>query len=321
MSIGVGLLGLGIMGRRMLVALSAHEGFRIAAGWDPSGTARDGFATDHPGARVARDAADLIADPSVEVVYIATPPKHHMPLANAVFDAGKAAFCEKPLGVTDAECAEAVARIEREGLRAAVNFSQTQSPAALEIGRLLKGEALGPLRDLRIEASFAAWPRSWQVGAASWLADREEGGFVREVFSHFLFMARRQLGELVLDGAEVDYPARGSETSMRARLTAGGIPVTLDGAVRGTIDDTNSWTLTGDRGALRVVDWIRLERREGEGDWSPVDLGPADTLRPRAMRAQLDSIAALASGRPSTAPTFAEALDVQRTVEAILAAG
>ena len=54
----------------------------------------------------AYDVADLLTDPEVDVVVVATPPATHTALTVAALEAGRHVFCEKPLATT----AEGLAR-------------------------------------------------------------------------------------------------------------------------------------------------------------------------------------------------------------------
>ncbi|MGT2481068.1 hypothetical protein ACU4GR_24885 [Methylobacterium oryzae CBMB20] len=104
-------------------------------------------------------------------------------------------------------------------------------------------------------------------------------------------------------------------------LTAGGIPVTLTGRVGGVAaDDHNTWTLEGDAGAVRLRDWAIAERRGADGRFEPEpDAIPNEKLRPITLRRQIEGVVRMARGEPHHLATFAEALDVQEVVEAILA--
>jgi predicted dehydrogenase len=174
---------------------------------------------------------------------------------------------------------------------------------------------------LAIEIGFARWPRGWQQGAASWLARRAEGGFTREVASHFLFLTRRQLGPLVLQEARASFPpGDAAETAIQARLTAGGVPVTLSGGVGTTPkDDHNLWTLND---SIRLRDWSFAERRGADGNWAEApDAMPNERMRPLVLRQQLAGVAAMTRGAAHSLATLREALEVQEIVEAILASG
>ena len=98
--------------------LGEHEGVRAVAAWDPDASRVAGT-----GLRLAASAEELVRMPGVDCVFIASPPAVHLAQANLAFDAGKAVFCEKPLSTNASEARATIARIEREGRRAAVNFS------------------------------------------------------------------------------------------------------------------------------------------------------------------------------------------------------
>jgi predicted dehydrogenase len=316
----VGIVGLGVMGERMLRHLTGHPAFEVAAAWDPLPEAAEKLHALRPEARFAESAAALVAAPDVGCVYIASPPASHLGHARQAFGLRKPVFCEKPLATDPREARAAVERVERERLAAAVNFPFATAPAVRAIASCLRNGELGRIEHLEIEVAFAQWPRPWQA-AADWLAERREGGFVREVVSHFLFLTRRLLGPLAIGECRVDYPADGvgAETAISARLIAGRVPVTLEGRVAGTVPDWNRWTLVGSDGAFELYDWYCLKRRF-ERTWLEVDFGEGD-LRQRAYKAQLDALDAMLSGRPHALPTFREALEVMDCVEALLAGG
>jgi predicted dehydrogenase len=314
----IGILGLGIMGERMLRNMRDHPAFTVVAAWDPAGAALDKLGHLGPTARAAGDAAALVADPAVDCVYIAAPPAAHLGHAHLAFDHGKAVFCEKPLATNLAAARAAVERVERERRMAAINFPYASAPAVRAIASGLKSGELGPIERVEVEVAFARWPRAWQAGA-QWLALRREGGFVREVLSHFIFLAQRLFGPLRLREAQVDYPGdgRSAETAMAARLEAGVVPITLSGRVGGDAADFNRCIVRGRNGAFELHDWYSLRRRIN-GSWLDIDFGEGATDRERSYRAQLDALDAMLAGRPHALPSFREGLAVQECIEAML---
>ena len=321
MTHGIALVGLGVMGRRMIGRLIQHDGFRITAIWDPSAEACAAAAREAPGAAIVAGPAAIAARTDTGCIYIASPPASHPALCHLAFDAGKAVFCEKPL-THDMAAGEALAaRVARERRPAAVNFSFASSSSFQAIEAAARGGELGALRRIEISASFARWPRDWQQ-AGPWLSERVEGGFAREVLSHFVFATQRLTGPLRLGAARVAYPddGRSAETALNATLSGGGIEVAIDAAIRGSVSDTNLWTVIGETGAIRMRDWYALERRDATGVWKPAMAGGVEDLRAQAGQRQLDQLAALLEGRAQTLASFSEALDVQRTIEAMLAA-
>jgi predicted dehydrogenase len=316
-SVGFGIIGVGIMGERMLRAALEHaaESVAITGLWDPQPSARERVG-DVAGLRWFDDPAALIA--ASDCVYVASPPASHLEHAGAALAAGRAVLCEKPLSSDVKGAARFVAA--HEAARAAVNFPMATSFATERIAAWLDAGVVGTPRSLAIEVGFAAWPRPWQRAAAAWLDGRAEGGFTREVVSHFLFLSHRLFGALALVEGRAEFPADGrSETAVAARLTAGGLPVTLRGRVGATTrDDSNTWTLSGDSGAIRIRDWAQAERLV-DGAWEP-DAGalPQDRARPLVLKRQLAAVAAMTRGEAHKLATLAEAFAVQRVVEGIL---
>lgn len=310
----LGIVGLGIMGERLLRAALDHAGTQVAAVWDPDPRAAQRLAGIAPGLAMASSAAVIAAS---EAVYVASPPASHVAHGRAVLEAGRALFLEKPLASELGEARGFVA--EARGARAAVNFPMASSPAALRLREWLAGAP--SIQGIEIEMGFATWPRAWQRGAASWLAGRAEGGFLREVGSHFLFLAQRVGGPLALVEGRARFPAEGaSEDRVEARLTAGGVPVTLRGEVgRTAADDTNRCTIAWEGRRVRLRDWSFAERWQ-DGAWVPdPDAMPNERMRPVTLARQLDQLVALTRGEETRLATLGEALGVMEAVEAILA--
>ena len=151
----------------------------------------------------------------------------------------------------------------------AVNFPFASSPGVAALQRWIAEGAVGTPQRLTIAVEFARWPRPWQADAARWLDARAEGGFTREVVSHFLFLSRRLLGPLRQLQAQALFPEPGrSERAVDATLRAGAVPVVLRGRVGETaLDDHNTWTLEGEAGTIRLSDWAITERRQPDGTW------------------------------------------------------
>ena len=316
--LALGIIGAGIMGRRMLDAVQGQtqSPVRIAALWDPSPAARDHIASAYPTVPLAADAAAVVA--ASACVYVASPPASHLLHAHAALDAGRSIFCEKPLAV---DLREARAFVDEAGPRGAVNFPFASSAGVAALTRWMADGTVGTPRRLTIEVGFAAWPRPWQADAAAWLDAPAEGGFTREVVSHFLFLSRRLLGPLADLRGSVSFPDIGrSERAIAVTLRAGDVPVTLTGRVGVTaLDDHNSWTLVGDAGAIRLRDWAIAERQQPDGHYEVTpDARPNAEERPIALRRQLEGVVRMARGESHPLATLSEAFDVQEIVEGIL---
>ncbi|TGD95669.1 Gfo/Idh/MocA family protein [Methylobacterium nonmethylotrophicum] len=319
--IALGIIGAGIMGERMLNAILSEDGapVRVAALWDPAPAALARIAARFPGLPLAPDAAAVVA--ASDCVYVASPPASHLGYARAALSAGRSVFCEKPLAV---DLADARAFVALAGSRGAVNFPFASSLGVAALVQWIAQGAVGAPRRLTIEVAFARWPRPWQADAAGWLDAPREGGFTREVVSHFLFLSRRLLGPLHGLEASAEFPEPGrSERAIEATFRAGDVPVVLRGRVGATEqDDHNTWTLAGEAGAVRLRDWAIAESRRPDGRFEPApDAMPNERARPIALRRQLEGVARMTHGEPHHLATLSEALEVQEIVEAILARG
>ena len=316
MSINVGFIGLGIMGQRMLAAVEAHPDFTIGRLWDLAPEAMSSTIGRYPQASPAPNAAELITSPDISVVYIATPPATHLDYVEQALAAGKAIFCEKPLATDLARAQEVVARVQTAGAVNAINFPFGRAPHIQTLYRLLQGGEAGQIDRVEMRFHFSQWPRAWQMGAAGWLAGRAEGGFTREVVSHFIYLTLRLLGPQRIEQAAVSYPADPALTENRlsARLVAAGVPVLIQGGVGGQAPDFNEWCLYGQQRSFRVQDWGRLQQSDG-GPWQ--ELSPDIAPRGRAQET-LSALAAQLRGEPAYLPNLAEGLAVQRIVEGLL---
>ncbi len=319
MAIKTAIIGLGIMGRRMLEHMCLHDGYSPAFVWDPNPEHCRLAALAAPGCEIM-DSADS-AIKAADLVYLACPPVPRKAYALAAAAAGKAVFLEKPLGVDVDESTDLVRRLVESGVPVAVNFTQAAGAALTEISAAAQSGALGDVVGADIVVTYANWPRDWQK-SADWLRFRAEGGMTREVVSHFLFFCERILGPLSLVWARPSFPADTllCETHMLARLEAAdGRPVTIMASVGGAQPDRQELTIKGTQSSRRVTDFYRDAASDG-GGFSAVGADPAD---PRAvsLKAQLDDLLLLVNGKPNRLATPEEALRVQHLVERMLSAG
>jgi len=307
-TLNIGVIGLGVMGQRMLERLKSHPRLQPSLVWDANPQALAQVVRQYPQLRAATSAEALLASQGLDSAYLATPPDAHLRLANLAFDAGLAVLSEKPLTLDFALGHQTVARIAREGLRDGVNFSLASSPG-LQAFKTAWARQPASINAVDISLSFAAWPRPWQQAAGAWLRERAEGGFAREVLSHFVYVMQHVLGKAEVLSSQASYPPddKLAETALSARLVASGVPVTIDAAVRGELADVNRMTV----GSLQLHDWFGVS----EQGQVVVEAGLG---RQQSQAAQLEQWVALIEGRPHGLPRFAEALAVQETIEALL---
>lgn len=306
--VGVGVLGTGIMGRRMLAALQKQDRLAAVALWDPSPGALQLAQPLAPHARLHADSAALLADPAVQLVYIASPPSFHAQAVHAALAAGRACLCEKPLTHDLAEARALVAAVDAAGLPFAVNFPFASSTPSRRLQQIVARGELGDLLGAQIRLRFARWPREWQAGASAWLAGPAEGGFAREVLSHFVFLALRCFGPARVEGVRLERLPGQAETALQCRLVHAGVTVEVDAAVAGEVADDNRFLVRGSRGELSLSRWSSLQ-------WQGQTLEQADG-GPQMLQAFADWL----QGRgPQGLATVQEAAAVAQIIETILA--
>jgi predicted dehydrogenase len=316
MTVKTAIIGLGIMGRRMLEHMTRHEGYSPVALWDPDAEACKAARAIAPdvtlmeSAEAAMNAADL--------VYLACPPGPRKSFALAAAAAGKAVFLEKPLGVDLDASEDLVAQLEAFGVPAAVNFVQAAGDALADVSEAASSGAMGHLVGAEIILTYGTWPRGWQQ-AADWLRYRAEGGMTREVISHFLFFTERLFGPLSVVWAQPSYPHDDAlcETHMLARLeTADGRPVTILASVGGALPDRQELTIKGTRTSRRISEFY-IDAVSDGGDFHEIRARPRDP-RATSLKAQLDDLLLCIADQPHRLASPREALRVQNLVETML---
>ena len=131
------------------------------------------YARRHGVSRVHRAASELISDPGVDAVYIATPPSTHCELALEVAAAGKPCLVEKPMALNHDECVRMVSAFRERGVPLWVAFYRRALPRFLLVRDLLRQGAIGRLSSIHVEVldRLATGER-----AAAWRFDPAVGG-------------------------------------------------------------------------------------------------------------------------------------------------
>lgn len=100
---------------------------------------------------------DLINDPEVNAVYIATPPDAHLEYTKKALTAGKPVYVEKPMARNFAEC-EAMNRISREtGVPLFVAYYRRALPYFLQVKELIDQKVIGDIRLINIHLHWPAY--------------------------------------------------------------------------------------------------------------------------------------------------------------------
>jgi predicted dehydrogenase len=138
---------------------------------------------------------DLVADPSVDAVAIATPPRLQPEIAIRALANGKHVFAEKPLA-PDIDGAVAILSAARASKKAVmVDFEFAELPAWCRAKAMIDGGALGALR--HVVVSWQVENRATQLRLKSWKTSTEQGGgALGNLVSHCLYYLEHFCGPI-----------------------------------------------------------------------------------------------------------------------------
>ena len=149
--IGAALIGLGWWGRNIAGLLQGNSRLAVACAVDVNPASADFAAGLNIPFRNNFDS--VLSDPAIEAVILCTPHSQHCEQIVRAANAKKHVFCEKPLSLTRADAARAIAACNASGVALAVGHERRFEPPMLEVQRLAASGELGTL--LQIEANFS----------------------------------------------------------------------------------------------------------------------------------------------------------------------
>jgi myo-inositol 2-dehydrogenase/D-chiro-inositol 1-dehydrogenase len=166
MSIGIGVIGAGVMGADHALTLSrAVGGAHVAAICDADAERAARVAREVRAPRTHADGMAVIADPDVAAVLVASPDHTHAELVLACLKAGKPVLCEKPLAPSIPACLEIVAAEQALGRRLVqVGFMRRFDPGYVGLRAGLAAGRLGAARMLHCVHRNASIPGFFDGG-------------------------------------------------------------------------------------------------------------------------------------------------------------
>ncbi len=155
------------------------------------------YAQRHSVPRWTSDAEELIRDPGVDAVYIATPPGSHAGFALRVAAAGKPAYVEKPLARSAAESEQIIAAFHAARQPLFVAYYRRALPYFLEAKSLLASGAIGQVTGVKIHFRSNSCGNA-EAGKLPWRLCAEEagGGIFMDLACHTLDILDFLLGPL-----------------------------------------------------------------------------------------------------------------------------
>ncbi|MEX3961744.1 Gfo/Idh/MocA family oxidoreductase [Paraburkholderia sp. EG286B] len=188
----VGVAGLGRLGRRHAQNLAYRvPGATLAAACSPLEAdlawAREAL----PAARLYGEYADLLADQSVDAVWLVTPSALHAEQIVQALEAGKHVFCEKPLSLDVAEC-ERVVDVSRRhaGRQVTIGFMRRFDPSYQDAYAKVQAGAIGKPFLVRSQTCDLNDPEGFFVRFAP-----TSGGIFLDCTVHDIDVARWLLGK------------------------------------------------------------------------------------------------------------------------------
>ena len=291
------ILGLGWWGRTTVGTMYESAALRIVTAFDPAPSAAS-FASE-AGLRIAASFDEILADPAIEAVILCTPHTLHAAQIVQAAQAGKHVFCEKPLCLTRAEAATAIAACQHAGVQLGVGHERRFEPPILELRRMVEAGELGT--PLQIEANFSQ-DKFLALPADNWRLSGAEApaGPMTATGIHLLDLAVSFLGPA--DRVLTNVRQLGSELTNGDTLAAlisfrSGANALLTAILATPFD--GRFAVYGSKGWAEVRDKAHPEKSEG---WTLTTSirGKARTVNEfvpaPAVRANLEAFATAASG-------------------------
>lgn len=161
--LGIGIAGAGVIGALHAGALEGIDGTRLLAIAEPREEAGKELAGKH-GARWYATFDELVAQPDIDLVILATPSGMHPDLAAQAAKAGKHVITEKPMAISREGATRMIDAAKANGITLAVIFQNRLQPDVIKLKRAVERGALGKLI---LGNAFVHWHRTDEYYAAN----------------------------------------------------------------------------------------------------------------------------------------------------------
>jgi len=250
MTINIGLLGAGRIGLTHARAVTGMATARVAAVFDPLDEAAQAV-TDLTGAR--RAAVDeIMGDPGIDAVIIATPTDLHAGQTEQAARAGKAIFCEKPIDLDIGRVRACLAVVAKTGARLQVGFNRRFDREFMALRVQIDAGSVGDIETIQITSRDHAPPPIAFI--------ERSGGLFRDMMIHDLDMARFLMGEEFVEvfatGSVLIDPAIGAvgdvDTATATLKTASGRIAVITTNRRATYGHDQRAEVHGSKGMVSI---------------------------------------------------------------------
>lgn len=240
-----GLWGTGHQAHELALDFALVPGARLQAVGSRSAERARAFAQRHRVPQPCASLEALLADPAIDVIYLATPNHRHLEDGLACLEAGKALLCEKPFALDADQAATLAAAARRRGVFCMEAMWTRFVPAVVAARRLIAEGALG--RIVRLEGDFS-YPALPSPGDARFAPG---GGALLDRGVYLLSLAQQWLGAPVSVAAQARLGPDGVDWHSAYQLAyADGAVAQLSASL--VSPGRNELLITGERGQLRL---------------------------------------------------------------------
>ncbi len=196
-----GFIGCGeVVEKKSGPAFSAEEGSEVVAVMSRTAIKAKNYASSHGIKRWYTDAQELIDDPEVNAVYVATPPSSHAAFAIMSMHAGKPVYVEKPLAASYDDCARINRVSEQTGIPCFVAYYRRYLPYFQKIRNIVESGELGKI--LNVQVRYSSPPRKNDAEKGDhqpWRVVKEiaGGGYFYDMAPHQLDLLQELFGVIV----------------------------------------------------------------------------------------------------------------------------
>jgi predicted dehydrogenase len=190
-TVGVAIVGCGLIGKKRLLALPASH--RLVVAVDAVRERAEALVKMAPGAVAETDYASAVCRPEVGLVIVATTNEWLAPVTLAAVQAGKPVLVEKPAARRPEELVPVIAAARAHGICVRVGFNHRFHPAFQRARTLFNEGVLGPMMFLR-----ARYGHGGRIGYdKEWRAEPERagGGELLDQGVHLIDLSRWFLGD------------------------------------------------------------------------------------------------------------------------------
>lgn len=201
----LGLIGAGAFTAFSLEAYQKHLPELVLAGiTDPEPSRAQALANQFQIAQVYSTTAELLADQTIDVVAILTPPNTHFALAMEALSAGKHLLVEKPIAFNVSDAQQLLATADANNAQLTANLVLRFHPFHQELAKIQQEGKFGALQQINTSAQLAEYPPDhWYWNPAI------SGGFFLNTFCHFLDLYGYIWGQFAKDWHSVGNDKQG----------------------------------------------------------------------------------------------------------------